>query len=275
MSNQSKTIRTHKSRLRRHALVLLGGLGVVVAAFGCTNNPGDGSSCTPDDTVTDCGGADGYSCAAGDLPPDSTDPSLTCSDPSSDGNTDYYCCITTIAFAAGTCMPDPSVDASCPDPDSLGYSCAGSDTPEQTDPSLTCSPDQGTGAFCCYTGTVVVGGGGGGGGSTCAADPSVTGCLGSDGYSCASGDAAPDSTDATLTCSDPTPDGSGNDLYCCFTSPDFAPGTCSPDPSLDAACPDPESFGYSCAGSDTPEQTDGSLSCSPDQGNGDFCCTTM
>src|SRR5450631_2358137 len=110
-------------------------------------------------------------------------------------------------------------------------------------------------------------------GGACGADPSVTGCAAGDGYSCPAG-AAPD---AALTCSVgvSAANGSGDTLYCCYTAVVFPASTCSPNPSLDAACPDPSSFGYSCAPGDNPMTYDATLLCSVDSaGTGDFCCTT-
>lgn len=125
--------------------------GVAVMGMGCSSTSGPtGNSCAADTTVTGCLGSDGYSCAAGDAPPDSADPTLICSAPNVDGADDTYCCYTSPTFPAGTCAYDSSLDAACT-PDSLGYSCQGTDTPDQTDTSLTCSPDQGSGDFCCTT----------------------------------------------------------------------------------------------------------------------------
>jgi hypothetical protein len=120
--------------------------------------------------------------------------------------------------------------------------------------------------YCCYEGNPGIGGG------TCVQDPSVVGCIGSDGYSCATGDQAPDLVDSALICSAPVFSGA-EDLYCCYTPIVFPPGTCSYDASLDAACT-PDSLGYSCAAGHTPEQTDPLLVCIPDPaGSGDYCCT--
>jgi len=281
MSNQSGL----RGFQLRHALVLLAGIGGAIVGFGCSTSSGDGGgggggggggTCAPDSSVTGCAASDGYSCAAGDSAPDVQNTNLTCSTPVSDGTSDNYCCYDSSAFTApaNTCAPDGTL--TCPDPASFGYSCASGDNPMTYDSTLTCSDDAAaTGDFCCYTEAPGGGGGGGGGGgSTCAPDTSVMGCEGSDGYSCATGDAAPDVADTTLICSTPTTDSSGNDLYCCFTSPTFASGTCAYDSSLDSSCPDPASFGFTCQGTDTPDQTDSSLTCSADQGTGQFCCYT-
>jgi len=63
-----------------------------------------------------------------------------------------YCCLDA-TFASGTCAQDDTV-GSCTTPGSYGFKCAGSDTPDQTDMTLTCStgvPDaDGTSTdFCC------------------------------------------------------------------------------------------------------------------------------
>jgi hypothetical protein len=97
----------------------------------------------------------GYSCTSTDAPDDS-DPTIECSigvaDPSASGTTDY-CCLIGETFAAGTCAQDDTV-GDCTTPGSYGFSCAGTDTPDQTDATLTCSagvPDaDGTSTdFCC------------------------------------------------------------------------------------------------------------------------------
>lgn len=91
----------------------------------------------------------GFSCSGSD-PATDIDPGLSCKggapDPAS--GTTPYCCQTT----GGTCAPDQSV-AGCDIP-SVGFSCAGTATPVDADPSLTCSAgavDQTTGdtLFCC------------------------------------------------------------------------------------------------------------------------------
>ena len=182
---------------------------------------------------------------------------------------DLYCCYNGPPFPGGggcACTYNASLDSSCGYPNSLGYSCAGGDDPSTCDSALACYPSpSGTGDFCCsmVTGTPPPG---------CVQDPSVFGCVGSGGYSCATGDPAPDVADPTLACSAPVRSGP-DDLYCCYTRLVFPPGTCSYNPSLDGSCAS-DGLGYSCEGGYTPEQTHALLVCTPDPaGAGEFCCT--
>jgi hypothetical protein len=108
------------------------------------------AGCSPDSSVDGCsGGASGFSCGDGRTP-EETDSSLVCSDgtPASDGFI-LYCCI---QFTSTTCAPDSSVDNRC-DGSSIGFSCTGTDTPDQADSSLSCSDSRpGSGGellYCC------------------------------------------------------------------------------------------------------------------------------
>ncbi len=92
----------------------------------------------------------------------------------------------------------------------------------------------------------------------------------SSGFSCGSGD-SPDQTDSSLVCSDGTPSSDGLILYCCIQ---FTSSSCAADPSVQGCAGD--SFGFSCTGSDTPEDADSSLNCSsptPAGGALLYCCT--
>src|SRR5271167_3758029 len=81
--------------------------------------------------------------------------------------------------AGSTCAPDDVVTMKCTGGN--GYSCTGSDTPDETDPTLICSvgePLSGdeTG-YCCVTAFAST--------VTCAPDPTVAGCVSpSIGFSC-------------------------------------------------------------------------------------------
>jgi hypothetical protein len=179
-------------------------------------------------------------------------------------------CSTTSAAPTSPCSPNPGLDAACPDPSSVGYSCAPGDNPMTYDATLLCSVDSaGTGDFCCTTSA-------GGGGGACTADPTLACDPGTDGWTCTSGTAVPAANGVDYICSVPQKDSAGNDTYCCATTT-FAPGTCTADPTV-AGCAFP-SLGFSCAGTDTPDQTDSSLVCSTgtaDPATGDtlFCCCT-
>jgi hypothetical protein len=106
------------------------------------------STCDYDPTVTGCIVGDGYSCLGSDTP-DEADSTLICSDgsPGNAGST-LYCCLT---LTTGTCGADPTVTG-CDD-FSVGFSCTGSDTPSQDDPTLDCSTgvpgNAGSTLFCC------------------------------------------------------------------------------------------------------------------------------
>jgi hypothetical protein len=106
----------------------------------------------------------------------------------------------------------------------------------------------------------------------CAQDSSVGGCRGpSTGFLCGNGE-SPDQSDSSLVCSDGTPSSDGFVLYCCIQ---FTSSTCAADPSVQGCRG--VSFGFSCTGSDTPDESDSSLNCSPatqgDNGALLYCCT--
>lgn len=116
------------------------------------------SSCSYDSSVVGCqSGSVGYSCASGSAPPDQSDATLVCSEPTSNGGSDDYCCYTnaTTAPSGATCAEDSSV-MGC-QPGSFGFSCTGSDTPDMDFSNITCSAGTpGTDAsgatatlFCC------------------------------------------------------------------------------------------------------------------------------
>ena len=214
-------------------------------ASGCTVKTGDSNTdecrldanvqCTTANTV-------GYSCD-GDLKP-----SFNCgagvTEP--DGETGYCC----TASSSDVCTIDNA--AGCTD-GSTGYSCAGSVAPNSSDPSLSCGsgvtqPD-GEVLYCCIGLTS----------TSCVADASVAGCTGgSYGYSCTGSD-TPAQGNPSLSCSDPAEAKDGSLLYCCIGFSDTA-GSCEPDATV-AGCSG-NSYGFSCTGSDRPEQSRSSLTCS-------------
>lgn len=112
--------------------------------------------------------------------------------------------------SGNTCGQDTSVTCS---EGGSGYSCSGSDSPDQDDSTLDCSAGVTDGAntdYCCITITS---------GSTCSPDSNVEGCAsGSYGFSCTGSD-TPDTANSSLTCSSGTP-GSGETSYCCCTGSD-------------------------------------------------------
>jgi hypothetical protein len=109
---------------------------------------------------------------------------------------------------------------------------------------------------------------------TCTPDSTVAGCVsGTSGYSCGAGANAPDVGDPTLICSEPTPSGD-LDLYCCYMNTDTAGvGTCSED--FTVPCPNPDEYGFSCSGSDSPMDDFSNLTCSTPVGSDPttYCCT--
>jgi hypothetical protein len=181
-------------------------------------------TCGQDDTITSIcttPGSYGFKCAAMDSP-DQTDASLTCSSgvPDSDGSSTDFCCTagggstSTIVITAG-CSVDPTVTG-CSGT-STGYSCTGTDPPDQADPTLECSigvadPTTATDLdYCCLTGVVFVAG-------TCGQDDTITSICttpGSYGFKCAAMD-TPDQTDSTLVCSAGVADADGTSTdFCC------------------------------------------------------------
>ncbi len=104
------------------------------------------------------------------------------------------------------CNPDSTV--SCPGGGD-GWDCDPGVNPEDEDSSLSCSIPQsfpdGTDGYCCFSWTY--------GTSSCTPDDTLVCDPYSYGYTCAAGD-DPTSLDASLNCSEPTPDGP-NDDFCC------------------------------------------------------------
>ena len=165
-----------------------------------------------------------------------------------------------------TCSQDQSV-VGCVGA-SVGYSCSGTDSPDQDDTALSCSmgtASNGATLYCCVDTTSVAAG--------CTADSSVVGCTGASiGFSC-TGTAQPGQGDSSLVCSGGTPSGSAT-LFCCAS---YAPssGTCAEDATVQG-CVGP-SIGFSCSGSDTPESVNPSLNCGggvPGGAGMAYCCTT-
>ena len=104
--------------------------------------------------------------------------------------------------------------------------------------------------------------------SGCGQDSSVA-CRGGTGYSCAIG-SVPSDDDSSLACSVGVA-ASDADLYCCVS---FTSTTCARDDSVTGCAG--YSFGFSCTGNDSPDQTDSSLVCSAPVDGGNallYCCT--
>lgn len=148
------------------------------------------STCAPDPSISTCvANTHGYSCAAGDPAPDSTDSSLICSIPLVVNGLDEYCCATSVAVSGASCDQDSSITGCVSG--SYGFSCTGADRPDQDYSGITCSQAavSGTGAsgqaarlYCCVyndaTGGTVTGSGSGsvppGSGSSTGSTPTCT-----------------------------------------------------------------------------------------------------
>ncbi len=122
---------------------------IAVAAVGCSTSS---DTCAQDDTVSGCDSPSiGYSCTGNDTP-DQDDSSLICSyGITGNAGSTLYCCLPTdVAFSS--CTQDDSVDCSDNAGPTFGFTCTGTDTPEDADPSLTCSdatPVNGALTYCC------------------------------------------------------------------------------------------------------------------------------
>lgn len=130
----------------RHLLALV---PACLLAFACsaTVNAPSAPGCSTDSSVSCPGGGSGYSCGNGDNP-ETSNGNLECSDGVADNGLTDYCCI---EFTSTTCSPDENVGGCTGD--SYGFSCTGSDSPDEADSSLTCGPGvAGPGnltLFCC------------------------------------------------------------------------------------------------------------------------------
>jgi hypothetical protein len=237
---------------------------------GTRTPPGTGaipSGCADDATLSCSPDAIGISCPAGTAP---DDPTLECSDPTPAGSSDGYCCITWVS--GGDCAPDGTVTG-CAYP-SYGFSCtSGAAPPDAADASITCStptPASGADLYCCvdnYSGSTSSSGSGTG----CSADGTLSCDPGTVGVDCTGG-ADAETEFPGYICSAPATQSDGSDGFCCAEG--FSGSTCSQDLSV-SGCVDP-SVGFSCTGTDTPDQADASLNCSAAvvDSNGDslYCC---
>jgi hypothetical protein len=143
--------------------------------------------------------------------------------------------------------------------------------------------DGGSGSGSSSGGDAGSGSDSGGGGviappAGCSADSTV-GCTGgATGFSCAAG-SNPETENPSLSCSTPTTDSSGHDLYCCFAW-SGSPTTCVADDSLSSFCAAAGGgdYGYKCVNGEDPSALDSSLACSfgspdaTDPSLNDFCC---
>jgi hypothetical protein len=137
--------------MNRHFLAVAGVAGSLLGVLGCTANadvaPSPATGCQPDSSVAGCDSpSNGFSCDTTDSP-EQTDSSLVCSAGTPSGGLILYCCI---QFTSSSCSADPTVQGCTGD--SFGFSCTGTDTPDEADPSLNCSsatPAGGALLYCC------------------------------------------------------------------------------------------------------------------------------
>jgi len=104
------------------------------------------ATCTHSTTVTGCPDY-AFSCT-GTAKPWDTDARLRCGQGNASGDSMLFCCSVRDPSAPNTCAPDPTLEC---DP-TIGYSCTGTDTPSDDDPSLTCGGPttyQGKTLYCC------------------------------------------------------------------------------------------------------------------------------
>jgi hypothetical protein len=134
--------------VRRIVTGAAAGLALLVGAGACStsSSSNDGSSCSEDDTIQCTAGATGWSCAAGDLRPDSTNSGLLCSEPTPVNGEDTYCCYDGTENSGGTCQQDFTI--ACP-PYEYGFSCSGSDMPQNDYPNLATCDTEDNMSYCC------------------------------------------------------------------------------------------------------------------------------
>lgn len=241
--------------------ILLTGL-IAGCSVTTTSDDTTGAQCTEDASVACASPTVGFSCT-GDAAPGAADGVANCGDGVVTATTTNYCCNLASTVPQDTCVIDESI-TSCGD-EATPYTCSGAATPDTS--SLYCGggapgPD-GTVSYCCSTAGPIE--------SDCTVDTSITTCGDTTAYTCTN-DLLPTDVDPTLACGEGVPgDAAGTSSYCCFQ---FESTTCEPDPNV-AGCTD-DSYGFSCTSTDSPEDEDGSLSCSDPVRQGGltlYCCT--
>ena len=216
-------------------------------------------SCSATTAILGCeGGSQGYSCTSDR--PDHGDASLVCSDGTpGGGGTTLYCCAPYGTYYS-ECYVDTTL-AGCVN-DSFGFRCTGETSPSEADASLACStPVTGAAgkAYCCSSAVPA---------PTCTADLTVTACRGTEiSYSCVGSD-APNQNDSSTACARlGDSNGGANTAYCCL------PFQQSMNACVESSAPSCANgdYAFSCAGPNTPDQTNPALTC---KGAGAqlFCC---
>lgn len=158
----------------------------------------------------------------------------------------------------------------------------GSNRPDAFDPTLSCGQgftSNGVVVFCCGTATT----------PSCTKDTNVVCPLGTTGFEC-SGSGLPNEgqlgvdesrSDAPLLCSLPSSARVGVTSYCCFTPTQPPVGaTCFQDQAVEGCLSG--AFGFSCTGTDTPEEDYPRVQCTASPTHGVdprnapallYCCT--
>ena len=245
-------------------------------AQNCTTDPTkpdrmDCTGCVTSSDVPGCGGGSvGYACQGSDRP-DSVDTNLVCSDgtpgavPTGTTTPATLFCCAPYAQYFSECTVDTTI-AGCVG-SSMGFSCAGPESPDEADSSLTCSagvPNGSNTSYCCTSAVVP---------TTCA--PNGDACAGpAIGYSC-TGAGSPDTSGTALACAAGSADGGSTD-YCCVP---FAqsPGGCQSNDALSGCTGG--TYGFTCVGASAPQQVNSSLGCGDGTPNGKgtmaFCCSLL
>jgi hypothetical protein len=188
-----------------------------------------------------------------------------------------FCCTS----GTTSCAYDPN--AVCP-ATTYGYSCLGTNRPDAFDPTLSCGQGIASGGlfvYCCGTEAT----------PACAKDTNISCATGTTGFRC-TGPGLPNEgelgvdqsrSDAPLLCSLPVPQANGATAFCCFTPTDEPTGaTCLQDQEV-TGCPS-GSYGFSCAGTDTPDEDYPRMSCTQPGVHGAdeqgvaatlYCCSYM
>ena len=243
-----------------------GGVALLVAVIaGCTVTTGTTNNCSPDSKVMCTGISIGYSCTGAQTPAASNS-SLDCS-MGVQGNSGsmLYCCETfSAASAAGSCAPGPMVTA-CP-AGTTGYSCTGSSTPLENNPSLSCgsgaSGSAVTTLYCCTSAAGVDAGG------SCS-PVAGSGCANSTEYTC-TGSVTPVQSNPSLACGPGIVGTGGATLYCCGSSVGAVEAGSSDAGSTDAGSTD---AGSTDAGACAVGANTGSAAC--DQCLTAQCCNAL
>ncbi len=181
-------------------------------------------------------------------------------------------CTASVSAGAGngtTCAQDSTVSCN----DGTGYSCTGSDAPQDSNSSLVCDYGEpgnaGSTTYCCLTAVATS--------SSCGPDSTVGGCVpGSFGFSCANATEPPTAAYPQLTCSTGQQGNAGSEIYCCTDGTTvvdedsgFDAGSCAQDSNV--ACD--SGTGYSCLGMDTPVGLSCSSYLNDDAGISEYCCS--